>query len=282
MVVEGGVPHERLHPVEIAVVLPGDETLIVQAVRKIGGFQDARGVLEDAVLDVLKAVLDLLDGVLPMEEPCDLLLVVVLLALGLGEAVVPGAELFLRDNGGIPQVQGVDPGPVQAVAGRLQGIDDETVGEGILDGHVVLIQERIRQTEAVRHLHRIPRVHARSGVDGFLFHAEEIEVVVRKVLDDGFLFLGGGFHGVEMNGVLRQRVKTHFPQEPHAGVGPDRPGGLHPDRPDDRQPGDDSRYQYFGPQILHQPTKIRIISGIQFSPFFLALISFLFYICLSY
>ena len=139
MVVGGGVPHERLHPVEEPVMLPGDQALVVQAVGKIGGLQDARGVLEDAVLDVLEAVLDLLDGVLAVEELRDFLLVVVALALGLGKTVVPGAELLGRDEGGIQPIQGVDARPVQAVAGRLQGIDDDPVGKGVLDGYVVLI-----------------------------------------------------------------------------------------------------------------------------------------------
>ena len=99
MVVGGRIPYKGLHPVEIRIVLPGDEALVVQAVGKVGGFQNARGVLQDAVLDVLEAVLDLLDGILAVEDPGDLLLVVVLLALGLGKAVIPGAELFRRDKG---------------------------------------------------------------------------------------------------------------------------------------------------------------------------------------
>ena len=34
---------------------------------------------------------------------------------------------------------------------------------------------------------------------------------------------------------------------------------------DDRERGNDRRHEYFGPQVFHQLTKIRIISGIPFS-----------------
>ena len=267
VVVRGRIPGVRLHPVEIAVVLPGDEALVVEAVRKPGGLQDTRGVLDDAVPDTLDAVLDVLDGVLAVEGPLHLLLVFVLFPFRLGESLVPAAIALLRGEGGIGQVQGVDAGPVQGVARGFQGVDDEAVGEGVLDGHIVAVEERIGIPEAFRDPHRITRVNPGRGVGVLDGHAEKVEVVVRQVLQDSVLLHGCGLlPGILRYGIVAQRVQAHLPQEPHPGAGMYGPGGFHPHRPDDREPCDDRRDQYFGPQIFHQPTKIRIISGIPFSP----------------
>ena len=255
-------------------MLPGDETLVVQAVRQPGRLQDARGVLDDAVPDLLEAVLDLLDGVLAVDGPRDLLLVFVSFPLGLGKTRIPALEALFRGQGGIGQIQGVDAGPVQGVSRGHQGVDDETVGEGVLDGHVVAVQERIGDPEAVRDFHRITREDPGRGVGVLDGDAEEVEVVVREVLQHGVFLYGGRLHRIQLHGgflprilrhgVAAQRIQAHLPKEPHPGIRPHGPGGFHPDRPDDREPCDDRRDQYFGPQIFHQLTKIRIISGIPF------------------
>ena len=132
----------------MAVMFPGDEALVIQAVGEPGGFQDARGVLDDAVLDVLDAVLDVLDGVLPVEDPLGPLFGVVLLPFQLGKARVPGAEALLRDQRGIGQVQGVDAGPVQAVA---CGLRESTTMRWVRESLVATYQ-RYRKGSVARRL----------------------------------------------------------------------------------------------------------------------------------
>ena len=171
-------------------------TLVVQAVRQPGRLQDARGVLDDAVPDLLEAVLDLLDGVLAVDGPRDLLLVFVSFPLGLGKTRIPALEALFRGQGGIGQIQGVDAGPVQGVSRGHQGVDDETVGEGVLDGHVVAVQERIGDPEAVRDFHRITREDPGRGVGVLDGDAEEVEVVVREVLQHGVFLHGDRLHRI--------------------------------------------------------------------------------------
>ena len=192
-----------------------------------------------------------------MEGALDLLLRVVFLAFGLGEAVVPEAEALLGGGRGVRVVEGVDPGPVQGVARGPQGVDDEPVREGVLDCYVILVEERVAQAEAVGDLHRVAGEDPRRGVlRNLVSKSEEVEVVVRKV--DGVpADQRGLFRGVRGNRVPFQGVQADLPKEPHPGIGPDRPGGFHSDRPEDRQGGDDRRHEYFRPQILHTTCKYR-------------------------
>ena len=208
MVVERGVPVHDFHPVEVRVVLPCDEALVVETVREVGGLEDARGVLPDTVPDVLDAVLDMLHGILLPEDDLEFLLVVVFLPLRLGKARIPAAELLLREGGRIGEIEGVDDRPVQRVARRFQGIDDEPVREGVLRRHVPFIEERVRGPETVRHLHGIPCEDPRHRV--LLLHggAEEVEIVVRH-LRPGRIRDRGGFPGgrICQDGIPVQRVQ---------------------------------------------------------------------------
>ena len=261
MVVERGVPVHDFHPVEIRVMLPGDKALVVEAVRQESGLEDARGVLPDAVSDMLEAVLDMLYGVLFAEDDLEFLLIVVFLALRLGKARVPAAELLLRDGRGVGEIQGVDDRPVQAVARRLQGVDDEPVREGVPRGHIPFIEERVRGAETVRHLHRIAREDLRRRVFLHGSLSEEIELIFSGVFP----------HGVEprrdrhlhrvpvqrirLEGVPPQRVQPQAVQQGEPAFRPEGPGCLHPDRPRHRQPGDHHRHEYFGPQVFHVTCK---------------------------
>ena len=106
MVVGGGIPLEGLDAVVEPVVLPGYHALVVQGIWQEGGFQDTGRVLANAVLDVLQAVFSLEDGVLPVQQPRQgLVLVNPALLLRLahgGELALPGS---LGGSGGIGQEQ---------------------------------------------------------------------------------------------------------------------------------------------------------------------------------
>ena len=188
MVVERGVPFLDFHAVEMPVVVPGYEPLEIQAVGEEGGFQDARGVLPDAVLDVLEAVLDLLDGILTAHESLHLLFVVVFLALCLGQAGVPARERFLCGGRGIGKIQGVDDGPVQGITCLSQRVHDDPVGEGILHRDVPAVQERVRVSQALGHFHRVPGIDLRKCIfrrlNRFLLRLTTVEKIM-KGLDEG-------------------------------------------------------------------------------------------------
>ena len=144
VVVGGGVPLEHFYAVVEPVVPPGYQALVVQGIGQESRFQDARRVLADAVLDVLEAVLALEDGVLPMLDDGQLVVFeVVALALGLGQTGIPAVEFFGGHKGRIGQIQRVDARPQQAVALFLEGVYHDAVGEGVLYGHVPLVQERV-------------------------------------------------------------------------------------------------------------------------------------------
>ena len=238
-------------------MLPGDEPLVVKAVGQPGGLQDAWGVFEDAVPAVLDAVLAVADGVLPMQDGGEPTLVVVALALGFGQAGVPAVELLLRDGQGVGAVQGVDPGPVEAVARGFQGVDDDAVREGVLRGDVPAVQEGIGRAEAFRDLHRVACIDARNGVGVLHGHPEEVETVVRKVFQDGVLLRGVRFpEGILRNRILAEGVQPDLPEHPDMHIGPDGTGGFHPHRSDDREPRDDGGHDDFRPQVLHTNLQI--------------------------
>ena len=93
------------------------------------------------------------------------LFVIVALPLRLGKAGVPAVEGRLGDGGRIGEVQRVDDRPVQAVAGSLERVHDDTVDQRILGRDIPFVQEGIDTPETVRNLHRIPRRNRRKGID---------------------------------------------------------------------------------------------------------------------
>ena len=155
MLPERRVPVEQFDPVEVAVMAPGKETLVIQGIRDESGIQDAGRTLADAVADSLEAVLDLQDAVLPVQDFRQFLLVVVALPLGLGQAGVPFVEGGLRDRRGIGLVERVDHRPGEAVARRTEGVDDDAVDQRVAGGPIPVEKEGIDGPEAVRNGHRV-------------------------------------------------------------------------------------------------------------------------------
>ena len=173
MVIGCGVPIEGFYAVEQAVMAPGYQTLVIEGVRQESGFQDTRGVLPDAVLDVLQAVFDVEDGVLPVQDLREFhILIDPAFLLGLahgGELAFPGQ---FGGQGGIGQIKGVDDGPDESVALGLQGIDHQAVRITVFGGYVPLVQERIRDAQAVRHFHGVAGEDLGQGI----FLGKEVEV----------------------------------------------------------------------------------------------------------
>ena len=163
-VVGGGVPLLVLYAVVHALTLPGNETLVVQAVREKRRLKHPGSALAYAVLNALDAVLALEDGVLAVEEDGELLLIVISLTLCLGEAGIPPFKLLLGGTCGIVQIQGIYAGPEEGVSFGLEGIYHQPVGEGVLDGYIPLIEEGVRKLQAVRHLHGVTGVDLWHGV----------------------------------------------------------------------------------------------------------------------
>ena len=201
MVVGGGVPFYHFHAVEQAVVLPGSEALVQQAVRQEGRFQDTRGVLDNAVLDALEAVFPLEDAVLFVQDDGELhVFVNPALALRFAHArplLFPGN---LGLEGGIGHKEGVYAGPDEGVAFRFQGVYHQFVGVAVLGGYVPLVQEGVRKFEAVRHLHGVPGIDCRDIV----LCAKEV-FLLREAVPPGadavFLHLLHGGSGQAVQGV---------------------------------------------------------------------------------
>ena len=182
MVVGRGVPVDDLHTVEMTVMPPGDEPLVVEAVGQEGCLQDARGILPDAVPDGLDAVLAVLDGVLPVQDSRQgIVLIVIPFPLGLGKRSIPSVEAVHGHCGRIRQIQGVDAGPVNGVAFGTEGVDDDAVGQGIFGGNPPPVQPGIRLTDAVGNVHGVAGGDPGSRIHGRGRFSEEIKVLVFPV-----------------------------------------------------------------------------------------------------
>ena len=127
--------------VEILVHRPLDYALVLHRVGQGEGLQDAGGVLDDGVLDGLLVFFGLAQGVHFGQFAGQGLLHVVLPPLLPAEGIVPGFECGLGAGGGVGAVEGVEFGPVKRVAGLLEGVPHDDVGERVQQRHVVLVAE---------------------------------------------------------------------------------------------------------------------------------------------
>ena len=130
--------------VERFSLVPGKNPLVEHGVRNGEGFQDSRRVLPDTVPDCEQTVLYIEDAV-HIDLPClHLLFEVIFLSGRLVKGCVPLVEFAYCSLGGVRVVEGVKSRPVHRVACVPEGIPDQDVGEGVLDGNVVLVSERVR------------------------------------------------------------------------------------------------------------------------------------------
>ena len=164
-VVVVGVRFLDMHLVEFAVVGPLDYPLELHRVSQGEGGEDPRSAFPDAVPDGFEAVLQVGYAVRDVLLDLFLLLEVVFLALRLGESVVPCVERRLLADGGIEIVQGVQPRPVDRIPGGAERIPYLHVGQGIQEGDVILVAERIYVLQGVRREYGVAGGQLRNRVN---------------------------------------------------------------------------------------------------------------------
>ena len=148
-----------LELLEVLVNVPEHYPLVLQRVRKREGLEYARGVLADAVLVGLYAVLAVHYAVAAMQKGRELLLVVVSLALLAAEPLVPFVEGNLRDFGGVLYVKGVKTGEFERVAGGEQSVTRVCTCGGVAQGDVVLELEWILEFKRIRNPDGVSRIY---------------------------------------------------------------------------------------------------------------------------
>ena len=139
-----------MYLVELLLVGPPDDALVLHRVGQGESLKDARSVGYDAVLAGLEAVLALLVAVHLGGLPRRDLFHTDLLPLLLGEPGVPAVVFKLGADDGIRHVEGVEKRPVQRISCRDQGIPDQEIRGSVEKRYVILVAERIREPEGIR------------------------------------------------------------------------------------------------------------------------------------
>ena len=263
VVVGGGVPFKGLQLIVIAVVPPGNEALEIHGIGQEGRFQDAGRVLQNTVLHLLDAVFPVTDRVLPMQDGGQLvMLVIVTFLFAPGKAGVPFFKGCPGGGGRIGQINGVDPGPQEAVSLGYEGIYHNPVGKGVLQRYVPLIAERVGDAQAVRHLHGIPGKDLGGGIHLFVFSEQEEVLFVRQGIRQGGMQavarrkgIGHGQAVPEGKGIpqgkavlLHQRIPLRA-GEP--GMQARSPGNLYPQCLRRHDAGNGQWHQYVRPELCH-------------------------------
>ena len=129
--------------VERLSLVPGENPLVEHGVRNGEGFQNPRRVFPYAVPDGHKAVLHIQHAVHIGLPGLHFLLEVVLFPGRLVKGCVPLVEFADCCLGGVCIIEGIELRPVNRVTGISERVPDQNVRQGVLDGNVVLISERI-------------------------------------------------------------------------------------------------------------------------------------------